>query len=93
MWDGCLKLSHLHLFVFVSKKNANLTFPVDDREVWIAGAYAEDKLVSNEGFIRVNGAYGLNQLRRTEEQCEKTHEFLVFFFLLGISKKHLILKT
>lgn len=39
-----------------------LTFPVNDCEVWVGGAYSEDKLVSNEGFVRVNGTYCLNQL-------------------------------
>lgn len=39
-----------------------LTFPVNDCEVRVGGAYSEDKLVSNEGFVRVNGTYCLNQL-------------------------------
>ena len=41
---------------------AHCTFPVFNGEVWVGGADAEDKLVSNEGLVRVNCTYRLNQL-------------------------------
>lgn len=57
--------SHLiktHFYTHIEAFQIYLTFPVNDCEVWVGGAYSEDKLVSNEGFVRVNSTYCLNQL-------------------------------
>lgn len=46
----------------------HLTFPVHDGEVGVGGTYSEDELVSDEGLVRVDGAYRLNQLWRGEQK-------------------------
>lgn len=46
----------------------HLTFSVQDGEVGVGGTYSEDELVSDEGLVRVDGAYRLNQLRRREQK-------------------------
>lgn len=83
-------LKHLTLFVclfwgFFSY----LTFPVNNCEVWVGGTYCKDKLVSNKGFICVNGTYCLNQLWRKQKKTksEKLHSntFYALQFIALIS--------
>ena len=68
-------------------KNAHLTFPVNDGEVGVGGAYAKDELVSDEGFVGVDSTYCLNQLWKTEQSMrqerktkKQAHISLQFFF-------------
>lgn len=54
--------TEFHFNTHIEAFHMHLTFPVNDCEVRVGGAYSEDKLVSNEGFVRVNSTYCLNQL-------------------------------
>lgn len=54
--------TEFHFNTHIEAFHMHLTFPVNNCEVRVGGAYSEDKLVSNEGFVRVNSTYCLNQL-------------------------------
>lgn len=57
------------------------TFVVEDGEVWIDGAQTEDELVADERFVRVHGAYGLDELETNTE----THFYLYFWFCISFT--------